>query len=118
MDEAKYIKLFGMEKSKAPVFDVKLGDIIKDDWSGADFIIANSTCFSEGLMESMAKAAMKCKKGSWFVTLTKRLPTADDKLLTKSGDRRDWDCVLTKAMKMSWGIATIHVHKKIKDAAV
>ena len=105
-----------MEKCKAPGFDVKLGDIITDDWSDADFIIANSTCFSEGLMQAMAKAAAKCKKGSWFVTLTKRLPTADENLVTKSGDGREWECVLTKAMKMSWGVATIHVQKKITDA--
>ena len=88
MDEAKYKSLFRMEKCKAPGFNVRLGDIITDDWSDADFIIANSTCFSEGLMQAMAKSSAKCKKGSWFVTLTKRLPTADDNLVTKSGDAR------------------------------
>ena len=67
-------------------------------------------------MEGVCQAAKKCKKGTWFLTLTKRLPTADDSLNRNGEDKRDWNCVLSIKLKMSWGLATINVHKKIKEA--
>ena len=102
-----------MKKENMPLFKVDLGDILRANWSEADFIVANSTCFSEDLMQGMAEAASKCKKGSWFVTLTKRLPTSDVKY---GEDKKEWNCELSIKLKMSWGLATINVHRKIKDA--
>ena len=50
------------------------------------------------------------------MTLTKRLPSADASLITKEGDLRDWDCVISIKLKMSWGLATVNVHRKITEA--
>lgn len=44
------------------------------DWSDATVVFANSTCFDDGLMRRMASAATALKKGTIFITLTKRLP--------------------------------------------
>ena len=53
------------------------------------------------------------KVGTWFVTLTKKLPTSDINIVTDE-NRRDWDCVYSVKKEMSWGLATINVHRKIK----
>ena len=39
--------------------------------------MANSTCFEMSFMHKIAEKASLLKKGSWMVTLTKRLPTSD-----------------------------------------
>lgn len=44
------------------------------------------------------------KKGSFFITLTKRLPTTDFEVLEY------------EMYKMSWGEATIYIMQKITDA--
>lgn len=44
------------------------------DWSDGDVVFANSTCFDDSLMRRMASAATALKKGTFFITLTKRLP--------------------------------------------
>lgn len=68
------------------------------------FIFANSTCFSPELMQSLSKKAEELPQGTIFVTFTKRLPHLSENWEVKEGFRR----------LMSWGIATIYVHRKIK----
>lgn len=46
------------------------------NWSDADVVFANSTCFDDALMRNLATTASCLKKGSIFVTLTKRLPVS------------------------------------------
>ncbi|CAN0442526.1 unnamed protein product, partial [Discosporangium mesarthrocarpum] len=60
---------------------IKVGFILGDaldlevcDWSGGDVVFANSTCFDDSLMRRLASAATAMRKGSFFVSLTKRLP--------------------------------------------
>jgi hypothetical protein len=48
------------------------------------------------------------KPGSWIITLTKKLPTADP-LYTRDAEARDWECLLSIKMTMSWGYATVNV---------
>ena len=45
-----YFNKFRIQKKQAPNFKVEKGDILQDDWSEADFILANSTCFGEDMM--------------------------------------------------------------------
>jgi hypothetical protein len=90
-----------------------LGDILTYDWSDVDFILANSTCFDMDLMHKIAEKASLCKIGTWFVTLTKRLPTSDP-LTVRDESKRDWDCVYSIKKYMSWGLATVNIHRKIK----
>ena len=41
------------------------------DWSDGDVVFANSTCFEDDLMGSMARQAEKLKPGTYFITFTK-----------------------------------------------
>lgn len=50
------------------------------DWSDATVVFANSTCFDDGLMRRMASAATALKKGTIFITLTKRLPVQTERV--------------------------------------
>lgn len=59
-----------------------------------DIVFANSTCFDEDLMKSMALVAEHMKPGARIITLTKQLPSSEFTLL----DRRQY--------VMSWGEAT------------
>lgn len=83
---------------------------MKYDWSNCDFVLANSTCFDMDLMQKIADKASLMKKGSWVLTLTKRLPSAD----IKDESRREWDCVYSIKKQMSWGVATVNLHHKVK----
>lgn len=79
------------------------GDFLSYDWRNASFLFANSTCFSGELMQSLAKKAEEeLPVGAVFVTFTKRLPMLPDNWDIHSGFRR----------LMSWGIATVYIHRK------
>lgn len=82
---------------------LKCSDFLTHDWREAAFIFANSTCFSPELMQSLSKKAEELPVGSVFVTFTKRLPMLADNWDVSSGFRR----------LMSWGIATVYVHRKM-----
>ena len=77
-------------------------DFRKLDWSDADVVWANSTCFGPELMAYLSKESNKMKQGSFFVTLTQRL-TSEQWVQAAPGE----------LMPMSWGSATIYVWKKI-----
>jgi len=79
------------------------GDFLTYDWRDASFIFANSTCFSPELMQSLSKKAEELPVGAVFITFTKRLPMLPDNWEVNSGFRR----------LMSWGIATVYVHRKM-----
>lgn len=64
-------------------------------------------------MQQISEKTSLMKKGSWMVTLTKKLPTSDP-LMTRDDDKRDWECLLSIKRQMSWGIATVHIHRKTK----
>lgn len=87
---------------------------MKEDWSKTDLVLANSTCFDYNFMQNICEKAKSLKKGSWFLTITKRLPTSDNFLVTEEKDNRDWECVLSIKLAMSWGLATVNIHRKIK----
>ncbi len=82
------------------------GDFVKmrtKDWRDADVIFINSTCYDEALMNKISDLAMGMKKGSFFITLTKRLPCPDFVVLEY------------EMYKMSWGEATIFLMQKSTD---
>jgi hypothetical protein len=97
------------EASKMPKFEVNHGDLLEFDWwSEADLVLANSTCFEFNLMLEISERASKMKKGSWMITLTKKLPSADP-IHERDPLKRDWECVLSIKMVMSWGYATVNI---------
>jgi hypothetical protein len=89
---------------KKPDIELINGDFLKNDWSEASLLLANSTCFSVELMTALSKKAEnELRPGAIFITFTKRLPGLSDKWELRDGFRR----------LMSWGIATIYIHRKL-----
>ena len=85
------------------IIDFVQGDFLKQSWHNATIIFANSTCFSNELINSIAdKANKECKKGTIIITFTKKLNKLSKDWEVKEGFRR----------LMTWGIATIYVHKR------
>jgi hypothetical protein len=80
------------------------GDFLQSDWSDASLLFANSTCFSPDLMESLSVKADEVKVGAYFITFTKKLPSLSENWIVFDSFRR----------LMSWGIATVYIHKKVK----
>ena len=95
---------FGFEKM--PELELIHGDFLKGEMEflkETDFVLANSTCFSEELMEQLAERLKEMKRGSWVVTFTKRLPDFDT-----------WDAFKTIKKPMTWGMVTVNIHLKVK----
>lgn len=78
------------------------------DWAEADFVLANSTCFTNELMYKISEKSTLMKEGSWMITFSKKIPHADH-LQIKDDDKRCWECVLSIKKIMSWGAATVNV---------
>jgi hypothetical protein len=71
------------------------------DWSSADVLFMNSTCYDERLMTALASISERMAQGSFCVTFTKRLPSGL------------WRVLEAEAHRMTWGNATIYIHRKI-----
>jgi len=79
------------------------GDFLKHNWEDTSIIFANSTCFSLGMMQNIgSKANKECKSGTIIITFTKRLTNLSTDWELRDGFRR----------LMTWGIATIYVHRR------
>ena len=78
-------------------------DFAVHDWSDGDVLFANSTCFDDKLMRAVSDQARALKKGSIFITLTKRLPGAHFTVLE------------SELHQMSWGGATVYIQQKTTD---
>ncbi len=99
----------GDPQQSKPPFEVYHSDLLKFDWwSDSDLVLANSTCFDYILMNDIAERASRMKKGSWMITLTKKLPSADP-IYERDPSKRIWECVLSIKMVMSWGYATVNI---------
>ncbi|CAM9513142.1 unnamed protein product [Ectocarpus sp. 6 AP-2014] len=90
----------GQEPTKVEFFLGDALDMNVCDWSDATVVFANSTCFDDALMRRLASAATALKKGTIFITLTKRLPAAYFKVLEHD------------MFPMSWGSATVYISQK------
>jgi len=87
-----------VEMAHADVTDFSL-----KDWSDGDVVFANSTCFDDRLMAKVADKAAALKKGAFFITLTKRLPSSHFEVLEN------------ELYQMSWGGATVYIQQKTTD---
>ena len=97
-----YSELFsGIDKPIPVMF--KNEDFLKETWTEPSIILANSTCFSADLMNDLGKKANKeCPSGTIIITFTKRIP----------GLSSDWELRDGFKRLMSWGIATVYIHRK------
>ena len=76
------------------------GDASVMDWSFGDVVFANSTCFNEEIMRTLAARASLLRPGSFFLTTTFPLPSDEFELLEES------------KMAQSWGGATMYIQRK------
>jgi len=77
-----------------------LDNLLDFDWSDGDVVFANSTCFDDSLMEAIGKKASSLKPGSFLVTFTKGIKSEHFEQIEK------------KRYKMSWGPATVFIHRR------
>ena len=112
----EYEQFLGWPREKAPPFEVILGDIFEIDWADSDFILCNCSCFNFTIMEQIYEKSLNCKKGTWFLTMSKRLPKA---VKIKPNEEADpdlqWEHINAFVLQMSWGPATLNIHRKITD---
>ena len=88
---------------KPNIIEFVQGDFFKHNWSDATIIFANSTCFSIEMMNNIAEKANKeCQSKTIIITFTKKL----NKL------NKDWEIRDGFRRLMTWGIATIYVHRR------
>ena len=111
---SEYEQVFGWPVVSAPKFDVCQGDVFAMDWSDADMIFCNSTCFSADMMEQLYQQTLKVKKGTWFVTMSKRLPHAE-KISEENpaSEGLHWEFILSIKLEMSWGKGSVNLQRKI-----
>ena len=105
--------MLSWEKQNAPSFEVIQGDLFLHEWENADMIFCNSTCFPEEMMEQIYQKSLKCQKGTWFVTMSKKLPHARPyRENMPDNSTSHWDHIRSISLQMSWGIATANLHLK------
>ena len=73
------------------------GDIFKVDFSQADILLINCTCFTMDMMEKLG--TLQVKPGSFAITTTKNL-------------EGDWEILECEKRAMSWAPATIFISRK------
>lgn len=92
-------KLFDNIK-EIPKLECINGDFLKQKLENVSL---NSTCFTSELMTSLReKVEKECKKGSIVITFSKQL----------NGLSSEWEIQPGFRRLMTWGIATVYIHKK------
>ena len=95
-------KLFDNIK-QIPKLECINGDFLKQKLDNVSLILANSTCFTSEPMTSLReKVEKECKKGSIVITFSKQL----------SGLSSEWEIQPGFRRLMTWGTATVYIHKK------
>ena len=93
-----------------PYIELNCGNFLKMDLTEASFIFCNSTCFSSELFLLISqKVSKEAQNGCIVVTFTKKLPFLNSK---------EWDIKKGFKRLMSWGLATVYVHRRIKGMAL
>jgi len=88
------------EARQAAEVSFVLGDACELDWSDADLVFMNSTCFGDELLLRLSRVAEQLRPGAVVITTTRRLPSDAFRLLqqTKMGE--------------TWGDATLFVQQR------
>lgn len=85
----------------APMVRFHRGSFLDHDWSHADVVFANSTCFDDALLEAIAKHAERLRPGAVIISFTKPIPSSS---LEQHHRFR---------LTMSWGPATVFIHRHL-----
>lgn len=81
------------EAKRSTEVEFVLGDALDfgvRDWSNADVVFANSTCFDDELMSRLADQCGFLKPGSFVITFTKSLPSKEFQLLEQEMHLMSW----------------------------
>lgn len=73
------------------------------NWSNGDVVYANTSSFDTETMERLAELAENMSKGSFFISVSKKLPSSEFTVI---------DHVM---MPVSFGEATIYIQQKTDD---
>ena len=99
----KFNDLFSIERTNE--IDFYNGDFMRQRWTDAAIVFANSTCFSDHLMDKIGiKAMFECKVECILVTISKKLKNLNE----------DWECFDEFKRNMSWGLASIFIYIRRK----
>ena len=95
------------QKIIVPYIEFICGNFMNTDLSKSSFIFCNSTCFSSELLLNIAKKVNKeVPNGCIVITFTKKLPFLN---------KNEWEIKKGFKRLMSWGLATVFVHRKNKS---
>ena len=98
---------FEKRKIVTPHIEFICGNFINFDLTEASFIFCNSTCFSNELLLNISKKLSKeVQVGCIVITFTKKLPFLNTE---------EWEIKKGFKRLMSWGLATVFVHRRIKN---
>lgn len=82
-----------------PELSYQVGSFFEIDWSDADVVFANSTCFSREMMDRIGASPLAL--GTIAITLTKPLTGYQ------------WRLLENYKKEMSWGQATVFLQKRV-----
>ena len=100
----KFQDLFNIERTNEIEF--YNGDFLRQKWTDAAIIFANSTCFSMDLMDKIGiKAMNECKENCILITVSKKINNLNN---------NDWKIYEDFKRNMSWGLASIFVYIRKK----
>jgi hypothetical protein len=97
-DERKYLYTDHMKCDVSALEGDFLDDAHVAEWTDADIVLANSTCFEDELMQKLAANAVRMRAGARFITFTRPLTSTE------------FEIVDTVNLGMSWGLATCYIH--------
>lgn len=81
-----------------------LGDILEMDWADATVIFANASCYSAALMATIVQRSSPLPEGTFFITVSKKLPSDA------------WKVLDSELLEMNWGMGTVFIHQKVTGA--
>ncbi len=94
----------GMRHIENPKFKLLRGsflNIASYDWTDADLVLANSTCFNEELMSQLTNVTESMKVGARIITFTHEILSKYFKTIHK------------ETITVSWGFATVFIAERI-----
>ncbi|RLN51892.1 hypothetical protein BBJ29_005765 [Phytophthora kernoviae] len=95
-----------LEKLKSPLLktdiDFITGNLLTTKWEGGDVVFCHGTCFNDKEWAEISLAAEKLKQGAFFISTSHVLRTGL------------FEVVKSLNFAMSWGTATVYIHRRRK----
>lgn len=93
------------EDFEFPEINLVRGDFLEEDFSDVNVAYMCSTCFSDEMMDGIARALEKTQPGTRVVTLTKPLPSDQFKEISHD------------FYKMTWGTSQVFIYEKLGETS-